>query len=591
MRVNASGLLAGSSALIISEDTDGRTALQQRLARAGMAVVVSDSARNGLALAQRRPDVIIVDTELSDMSGPEVATTLRLNPLTQPIPIIQRSVTEVSETEWARGLEAGADALIVEPVGRQVLLAIVAAQLRHSELSRQLETALSLDNTGVYDWSLPTGEVRWTASLERMYGLDEGDFGGTFDDFVASIHPDDREQVAAELDDAIANRDELAIAFRFVRADGSTRWVESRGRVFRDLDEVPVRVMGLAHDVTERVVERQRVEQLRRLASGLTAARTTRRVLSVLAEELDGTSLAVRLAQPAEPDGGGDRDVAYAYRAGDVRLELVEVAGHHDQVTHLQATAIGELAGTALDRALRFEAERSNAIALQRALLPATLPQIDGWWIDTEYVPAAEADRLGGDFFDALDLEECFVVFIGDVAGHGLAATTQMGTVRTLLRTLAAIHDGRPDAVLAHARRVFDRVCGASSPFVSACVARFGHDGTVEIGSAGHPPPILRRAGGAVLAEVEPAPPLGTFSEADDTMIDIRLDVDDWIVFYTDGVFERRDRSLDATIADVAVGISRAVSADDFVRLGEAAAGKTNHDDRAVVVVRRMHDG
>lgn len=588
--MNVEDLLCGATALVVGTNADGPSSIGSILSGRGMTVLAATSGFEGLEIAERQPDIVIVDAHSTDMSAVEFTASLKLNPLTQSIPITLWSTTEVTDDERVRGLEAGADLYLAEPVAHDLVAALIAAQLRQRELSRQLELAMSLEESGVYDWSIPTGQVRWTDSLAHIHGMEPADFGGTFDDFVATVHPVDRERVGSTLDAALAGGDRLDMSYRFVRADGTRGWMESRGRVFRSIDGDAVRLLGLANDVTARVVERQRVEQLRRLASELTAARTSQRVIDVLTDELRGTSLGVRLSS-ADPPAEGD--VVFSYETSSGRLELLERpgGGEGDDVTIRQATAIGELAGTALDRALRFEAERSNGVALQRALLPAATPEIDGWWIDSEYVPASEDDRLGGDFFDVIELEESFVIVIGDVAGHGLGATTQMGTVRTLMRALAASHDGDPLAILQRARSLFERVCGDSSPFVSTCVARCDRNGVVVLASAGHPPPLIRRDGSVAVADLTAGPPLGTFAEAEDTIVEVALEADDWVAFYTDGVIERRDRALAETIGEVASDLAQVITAQDFIRIGERATGVINHDDRAVVIVRRRPAG
>jgi len=577
-------VLDGAVALIVDDNAGSQLFLGRWLTRAGMSIRVARSGGEGLELAQRQPDLIIADVEMPDMSGLDVTARLKADPLTQHIPIIQRSSVPIGDSARVEGLTAGADAYLVEPIREDVLVATARALVRYRNLSRQLELALSLDVTGVYDWAVPTGLVRWSESLERIHGMAVGEFGGTFDDFVATVHPDDRERITGELEAALAAADSIEIAFRFVRTDGSFGWIESRGRIFRDGDGVAVRLLGLAHDVTSREFERRRLEQLRRLASALTAARTTAEVIKIVGREVEGSNVDVALVDDDTPCAV---DVTFSYLAGGQRLEVTVHPGDLYGVSRAQATAIGELAGGALDRTFRYEAERSNAVALQRALLPARLPEIAGWSIDAEYVPASADDRLGGDFYDIASLPEYFVVVLGDVAGHGLQATQQMGTVRILLRTLVASHDGEPATVLQRAAELFSTVCGVGSPFVTAIVARFHvESGRVDIASAGHPGPIVRCNGSAMMLDVQPGPPLGVGAPARGRTVGIELEAGAWLALYTDGVFETRAGSIDDAIGEATSDLGDRLAAGQLIEAGDAIVG-LNLDDRAVVVVTR----
>ena len=583
-------LLRDARVVVVDADAAARGLLRDVFERAGMTVVDEATGAAGLEVARGQPDLVVVNARLPDMSGLDVTSTLKGDPLTQQVPVIVHSETSSGADAEIDGLIAGADAHLDDPIRPDVLLATAESLFRHRELSQQLELALSLDVTGVYDWNVATGQIRWSESLERIHRMEPGGFGGTFDDFVAVVHPDDRERIGAEIAEGLASSESLQIAYRFHRVDGVVGWMEGRGRIFRNREGDPVRVLGLAHDVTPAVHERRRVDQLRRLASALNAARTSNAVLNVLQTELEHTNVGVAFVGEDEPM---HEDVTFSYVVARHRLDLTVADGQGagprtgEELSTRQAVAIGELAGGALDRALRYEAERSNAAALQRALLSTRTPNIDGWEIDATYEPASEEERLGGDFYDVLTLDDRFVVMVGDVAGHGLAATRQMGTVRTLLRTMAATHHGDPVAVLGHARALFDDVCGAHTPFVTAIVATFEiTSGKVAIAAAGHPPPIVGGDGRCELVDLTPDPPLGVASSTGLQARVLTLEEGEWFGLYTDGVFETRSMALDRAVAAGAARLGPHPSALDLLAAGEQVEAH-NLDDRAAVIVGR----
>ena len=100
-------------------------------------------------------------------------------------------------------------------------------------------------------------------------------------------------------------------------------------------------------------------------------------------------------------------------------------------------------AALALDNAQRFDDERTALRTLTETLLPSGMPPIPGYELAARYVAASGA--LGGDWFDIQTLDEdAFLVGVGDVAGHGMAATARMSELRHTARTLARWHRRPP---------------------------------------------------------------------------------------------------------------------------------------------------
>jgi PAS domain S-box-containing protein len=137
------------------------------------------------------------------------------------------------------------------------------------ERSRErLELGQKVAELGTFEWDLKTGEVILTAELEAIYGMVPDGFGGSFDDWALSVHPDDRDSVGGEVRRAVEQGEELETEFRIVRPDGGVRWIAMRARVFTDKDGEAARMLGVSSDVTER---RRAEEGLRLLAeSGVT---------------------------------------------------------------------------------------------------------------------------------------------------------------------------------------------------------------------------------------------------------------------------------------------------------------------------------
>jgi PAS domain S-box-containing protein len=121
-------------------------------------------------------------------------------------------------------------------------------------LLKQVEEALKeaqrLAHIGSWDWNVVTNELTWSDEVYRIFGLAPQQFGATYDAFLESVHPDDRQAVMDAVDASLADAEvPYSIEHRVVRPDGSERLVHERGEVTFDGGE-PVRMIGTVHDVT-----------------------------------------------------------------------------------------------------------------------------------------------------------------------------------------------------------------------------------------------------------------------------------------------------------------------------------------------------
>ncbi|MEO6651403.1 MAG: PAS domain-containing protein [Ilumatobacteraceae bacterium] len=358
--------LEGRTALVIDDSVDNRFFIRRWLAKHGAVVIEAANGAEGLELARQLPDLVVCDVRLPDMDGRDVTASIKTDPMLRQIPVIQRSSIAIDLDDRVGGLSSGADAYLVEPIDEELLIATAMSLLRFQRVSQQLEAALSVDVTGIFDWSIDAGRVRWSESLELIHGLAPGGFGGAYDDFLDTVHPADRDRVVDNLAASLEGDHTVALDFRFVRADGSHGWMESRGSIFRDRDGRPIRLLGLSQDVTDSMIERSRVDQLRRLASALNAARSSDAVLFAAQRELHGSGVALSWAERDDEPAGG---VIYMSVIGGRRLDLVRSTADA-QVTDNQArqSAISRVAPWSVHCC-----SRPNATTPWRCSMPCSL--------------------------------------------------------------------------------------------------------------------------------------------------------------------------------------------------------------------------
>ncbi|MHC5746051.1 MAG: PAS domain-containing protein [Nostoc sp.] len=149
----------------------------------------------------------------------------------------------------------------------------VEAELRESE--EWLRLALSASRMGTWNWNIQTGKISWSDNLEALFGLEQGEFDGSFEMFAARVHPDDRDRLLAAVDRAVATGEDYDIEFRVVYPNGTIRWALSQGKVFYDQHGQPIQMAGIDLDITERKRSaetlRESEERFRQLAENIDA--------------------------------------------------------------------------------------------------------------------------------------------------------------------------------------------------------------------------------------------------------------------------------------------------------------------------------
>jgi PAS domain S-box-containing protein len=137
------------------------------------------------------------------------------------------------------------------------------------------EFALEVAGVGIWDMDFASGVVRWSEIVERHYGLAPGTFGGTFDAFIACIHPADRVAVRETVAKARRTGADFSVQNRAIWPDGTIRWLTAVGRVYLDDCGRPVRGVGISMDVTDRHEleaqhqHAQKMEALGQMAAGV----------------------------------------------------------------------------------------------------------------------------------------------------------------------------------------------------------------------------------------------------------------------------------------------------------------------------------
>ncbi|WP_435879885.1 SpoIIE family protein phosphatase [Streptomyces werraensis] len=272
------------------------------------------------------------------------------------------------------------------------------------------------------------------------------------------------------------------------------------------------------------------------------------RFLRTLLHHRRPASAAFRLQRP---DGVTRHIRVVAEPVLDTDGRLLTVRGAYQDISSQHWTEVA-LAATR-DQLAHTEQQASErdrlALQLQRAIMPPTqaplqMPDLD---VAVRYRPAEAEQLVGGDWYDAVVLPSRLVLLcVGDVAGHGIEAATSMVVLRNALRGLAVTGAG-PGQLLSWLNMVTHHLTGGVTA-TAVCGLYDPATRTLRWARAGHLPPVLVRG-----SEASPLPPvsgllLGAVPEARYEEGEVQLAADDNLLMYTDGLIERRDRSVEESL-------------------------------------------
>ncbi|HSZ41817.1 MAG TPA: SpoIIE family protein phosphatase [Trebonia sp.] len=321
-----------------------------------------------------------------------------------------------------------------------------------------------------------------------------------------------------------------------------------------------------------------------------------------LTEDRGGTAYGVPLQQAVV-------DQATGWLAGRLDCSISEAGGHlarlarenESSMAEAAALVLGDATTTAMRatavlditvpaRAVPAQTPPVQTLRVQQAILPTRRREfrLGRYDIAVRYQPAHSGNGVGGDWYEVRpDANGDVIVGIGDVAGHELSAAAGMARIGNALRGLTAT--GEP------AHKVLgwlnDLVCADEAPeqVASAALGSLGAESpALRWAQAGHPPPVLVRNGEPRLLLRPSGLLLGTMSSAQYELTTENLAAGDILVFYTDGLIERRDRDIDEGL----IALLRAAAGSRHETAAETVAGLADclesgsEDDICILAIR-----
>jgi len=220
---------------------------------------------------------VLLDLGLPDIDGMTVLKSLVAAHPRLPVVIL----TAFAHSESTiKSLSEGAFHYLTKPYNREELkailrravgaqaLAIKAEKTEHalSESEDKLRLAMDAASLGTWEWDIQQNKITYSENLESLFGRPSSSCLASYDTFMEAVHPDDRARVADSIRLAVEHGKEYSTDFRTVWPDGTIRWIYDKGRVLRDPMGRPIRMLGIAIDITprkrsEEKLIRQQIEQ------------------------------------------------------------------------------------------------------------------------------------------------------------------------------------------------------------------------------------------------------------------------------------------------------------------------------------------
>ncbi len=585
--------------LIADDNTDMREYLTSLLRNSGYHVSETVDGQEALeAIRVEVPDLVISDVMMPRLDGLQLVAALRSEPRTATVPILLLSARAGQEAS-IEGLHAGADDYLVKPFAAAELLARVRANIELARLRNhqaRWRTAMvdSLQEAFfVCDENGAVVEINNAFTEILGYGPERLPYPAThpwWPDPAADPEAHRLVEAAfAEMLDSTHGGFTVPVNHR----DGHRVWVAANFNHADDPDTGRQIMVGTMRDVTAEHYVVQRQTALAALNQQLAQADTVDDALRGAAEELCRLWRARRIAvvtfagadestapdvvcvgEPAgwaeltprerqviellrdgEPlttvaEGPGAAGITLRHQRG-VSVFWIELTEHRPFTAedHTLLTVLAGRLGQGLQRVHEVDEQRETAVALQHAMLgPASLP--GGFAV--RYLPASRPLQVGGDWYDVVNLDAGRVALIvGDCVGHGLAAATVMGQLRSACRALL-LEKSSPSAVLAGLDRFAARLPGADCT-TAFCAVLTLSTGELVYSSAGHPPAIMVHAdGGTEMLESGQGFPLTIRSAETRPEARITMPARSTLLLYTDGLVERRGNSIEDGMARAA---------------------------------------
>ncbi len=246
-------------ALLADDDLTIRMLTRQVLEQAGLSVEEATNGQEAVAVFKRTaPDIVLLDVMMPILDGFETCHAIRHLPGGSHTPIlIMTGLDDVESIEKA--YDMGATDFISKPWQVLILSNRIRYMLRTARLMQALRESQSnlvraqrLARLGSWTWTLATDHLAVSDETYRILGVSLGEFGNTWEGYLAFVHPEDQELVRQSMETARYGRRPYSLDYRLLRPDGTERIVAEHAEPVLDEQGLTSAVIGTIQDITDR---------------------------------------------------------------------------------------------------------------------------------------------------------------------------------------------------------------------------------------------------------------------------------------------------------------------------------------------------
>ena len=218
--------------------------------RTGQPLLLSDELRNQM---YERGEAVPKGSSSASWMGVPLRTRSRT------IGVLAVQYYEKDNAYSQRDLE------LLASVGDQLALAIERKQteIELQERETKLTEAQQIAHVGSWEWDIVANKLIWSDELYRIFGLKEQEFGATYEAFLNRLYPDDREMMTTAVETALRTHKFPTLDHRIIQPSGKVRFCNTSGIVTVNEEGDPVKMVGIAHDITERKLIEAELEHTR----------------------------------------------------------------------------------------------------------------------------------------------------------------------------------------------------------------------------------------------------------------------------------------------------------------------------------------
>lgn len=258
-----------SCIMIVDDDPSIRLMMSSALESLGLCVKEAEDGAQALTMLENIiPDLLLLDVMMPGMDGFEVCARLKENPVLSEIPIVL--VTGNNDIDSIKhAFELGITDFVTKPIQWALIGYRINFLLRATKSftdlkknQKRLSHAQRLAGMGTWSWDLESDTICFSEEVMQIFNYDPHGFDASFQSFISSVHPADRERVLYTTNLAIETNTAYSIDHQLMLCDGTTCFVHTEASVITNRNGAPVKLEGSIQDITKRKEAENQISHL-----------------------------------------------------------------------------------------------------------------------------------------------------------------------------------------------------------------------------------------------------------------------------------------------------------------------------------------